>query len=288
MKYGVIDIGSNSVRLMLSENGVTIYKIAKITALAKDMGEELLLKKEAIETTFSVVSFFIDKAKNDGANKILCFATAAVRNAKNKEYFKSEFLSRFNIELDVISGETEAEIGLLGALKGRNGGIIDVGGASTEVIVSKNNTVLYKKSIKCGCVSVTDVCGQDLLYLEDYCAKAVSEFGDVPSSTFYGIGGTATSIASMLLQLDVYDSKRVNGCVVTYENVVKLQNTVLSTPVEKRAEIVGLQKGRERVIGAGITIIKKLMERLKINEMTVSEDDNLEGYLIRLKNEQKN
>ena len=285
MKVAVIDIGSNSARLMLSENGVTLYKISQITALAKDMGEELLLKPTAIETTFSVVSFFVDKARKDGAEKIYAFATAAVRTSKNKDFFVSEFYKNFGIKLDVVSGDDEAELGLLGALNGKDGAIIDIGGASTEIIVCKNSKILYKKSLPYGCVKVTDICGQNKNVLDDFSKKFVLEYGDVPISNFYGIGGTATSIASIKLELEVYDSKIINGQVLTYKDVLRVIDKIFSTPIDKRDKIVGLQKGREGVIGTGALILKNLMEYLKINEITVSEDDNLEGYLLKRKYE---
>ncbi len=285
MKVAVIDIGSNSARLMLSENGVTLYKISQITALAKDMGEELLLKPKAIETTFSVVSFFIDKAKKDGAEKIYAFATAAVRTSKNKDFFVSEFYKNFGINLDVVSGDYEAELGLLGALKGKDGAIIDIGGASTEITVCKNSNIIYKKSLPYGCVKVTDICGQDKNVLDIFCRNFVLEYGDVPFSNFYGIGGTATSMASISLELKVYDSKIINRQVLTYNGILSIIDKIFTTPIDKRNEIIGLQKGRERVIGTGAIILKNLMEYLKIKEITISEDDNLEGYLLKGKYE---
>lgn len=285
MKVAVIDIGSNSVRLLLSENGVSLYKVSQITALAKDMGEELLLKPKAIETTFSVVSFFIDKARKDGAKKIYAFATAAVRTSKNKDYFVSEFYNNFGINLDVVSGDVEAELGLLGALKGSDGAIIDIGGASTEITVCKNSEIAYKKSLPYGCVKVTDICGQDKNALDCFCKNFILEYGEVPFSTFYGIGGTATSIASIKLELENYDSKIINGQVLTYKDVLCVIDKIFSFKVDERYKIIGLQKGRERVIGAGALMLKNLMEYLKIKEITISEDDNLEGYLLKRKYE---
>ena len=75
MKYAVIDIGSNSVRLMMSDGQTTEYKQVKTTRLAENMGTEKILKLGPIERTVSAVSFFVQKAKNENADKIYIFAT---------------------------------------------------------------------------------------------------------------------------------------------------------------------------------------------------------------------
>ena len=87
MKYGVIDVGSNSVRLMISERGRTLYKLVKTTRLSEGMGEQKILQPEAVERTVRAVSFFIDEAKREQVDKTFVFATAAVRRASNPEVF---------------------------------------------------------------------------------------------------------------------------------------------------------------------------------------------------------
>ena len=90
MKYGVIDIGSNSVRLMINQDGKTLYKLVKITRLAEGMGDERILKAQSVDRTVSAVSFFKEKAHQEKVAKLFVFATAAVRMAVNKDYFISE------------------------------------------------------------------------------------------------------------------------------------------------------------------------------------------------------
>ena len=149
MKYGVIDIGSNSVRLMISVDGKTIDKYVKTTRLAENMEADNNLQIDSIERTACAVSFFVDKAKEVGADKIYIFATAAVRQAKNKQVFLSQVKDLTSIDVDVIQGELEAKLGAMGALNGCDGGIIDVGGASSEVMVIKNGEkTVYGKAQK--------------------------------------------------------------------------------------------------------------------------------------------
>ena len=87
MKYAVIDIGSNSVRLMISSESLTLYKLVKTTRLAEGMLDNNMLTVEAIKRTVSAVSFFVDRAKEESVENIYIFATAATRKAKNRDEF---------------------------------------------------------------------------------------------------------------------------------------------------------------------------------------------------------
>lgn len=289
MNYAVIDIGSNSVRLLISDGTTTKYKFSVITKLAKDMGKELVLQKENVEATFSAVSFFVNKAITEKADKIYAFATAAVRNAKNRNNFVDKFYNRFRFPLDVVDGEKEAILGLKGVLGDKEGGVIDIGGGSTETIVRNKDKIVYKKSLKNGCVTVTDKCGQNIKNATDFTDNFVKEFGTVPKADFYGIGGTITSVATLIQGLTVYDSDKVNGFVININDVNSLKKRLYALSVSEREKITGLQKGRAEVIGSGICILQSVMSHLQIDNITVSERDNLEGYLAEiLLNEQKN
>ena len=144
-KFAVIDIGSNSVRLMFVADGKVLYKTLQTTRLGEGLAEKPLLKAEAIERSALAVSDFYNRAITEGAEKVLCFATAAVRTAENRQLFLDRVSALCGLTVEVISGEEEAEIGILGALGNKDGGVIDIGGASTEIVVKKDGALLYKE-----------------------------------------------------------------------------------------------------------------------------------------------
>ena len=284
MKYGVIDVGSNSVRLMISDGEKTLDKFTKTTRLAEGMSLDNLLKTVAIERTVAAVSFFYDKATKLGANEIYCFATAAVRRADNGKEFVSKVKDACGLLVDVILGEDEAKLGYMGALDGADGGIVDVGGASTEISVVKNGCQLYTKSLDIGAVVVTDKCGQDRSTVKEYVDKKVQEYGAVPFTDFYAIGGTATSIVSIALELEPYDPKKVHGYKLDKGTLKNVCERLFSLSIEQRQNLKGLQKDRAKVIASGAEILLAVMEKLNTEYFIVSESDNLEGYL-KLKTE---
>jgi len=279
MKYAVIDIGSNSVRLMLGDGNTTFYKLVKTTRLAEGMLDSNILTADAIKRTVSAVSFFVDRAKEEDVDGIYIFATAATRKAENRNKFLLAIKNACGYDVDVVSGEVEARLGYVGALGGCDGGIIDVVGASTEITVVDGGCSIYTKSIELGAVSLTDKCGQDMLKADCFVNEKILEYGKVPGSKFYSIGGTATSIAAMLQELEPYDPNKVDGYTVSIDQLNDLKQRLYLLSVEEREKLKGLQPERAKVIANGVNILLSLMSKFNINEITVSEKDNLEGYL---------
>lgn len=280
MKYGVIDIGSNSVRLMISDGQKSLYKLVKTTRLAEGMGEDKLLQPETVDRTVQAVSFFVKKAKSEEVDVLMAFATAAVRNANNKSGFLDAVYNECGIEIEVISGEVESEIGLLGALCGKDGGLIDVGGASTEIILTSNGSKTYGKSVNVGAVVVKDACGQDKKLAERFIFEKLLEFNEFSNENLTAIGGTATSIASIIQRLEPYDPKKTDGFVIDVATMSKVVDNLYSLKVEQRKKLVGLQPERAEIIAGGALILLSVMKKFNVKTLTVSEKDNLEGYLL--------
>ncbi len=280
MKYGVIDIGSNSVRLMLSDGVNTLNKYVKTTRLAEGMGLEKIIKPEPMERTAQAVSTFYDYALKQKVGKIYAFATAAVRQAINGLEFVERVKSMCGIDVDVVSGDMEARIGLVGALNGKDGGIIDVGGASSEVTVSNCNKEIYGKSITIGAVAIKDACGQDLALAKEMILNKIQEFGNIPFAEFYAIGGTATSLAAIVQELEPYDPKKTDGFVLDIDVLKALSEKLYKLPVKERKKLKGLQPERAEVIAGGAYLLYAIANKIGLDKIIVSEKDNLEGYLM--------
>ena len=107
----------------------------------------------------------------------------------------------------------------------------------------------------------------------------LEEFKSVPNVNYFAIGGTATSIAAMLLQLEVYDPKIVNGYVILVNDLKNLVEKLFSLSVEQRKSLKGLHPDRAEVIANGALILLSVMQRANVDKIIVSESDNLEGYL---------
>ena len=281
-KFAVIDIGSNSVRLMFVADGKVLYKALNTTRLGEGLADKPLLKKEAVERSATAVASFYEKAKNEGAEEVFAFATAAVRTAENRAEFLERVKALCGVSVEVISGEEEAEIGILGALGNADGGVIDIGGASTEIVVKKGGALIYKKSVNIGVVRLKDKCGREKAALENAAREAAKEYREFPlKGEIYAIGGTATTLASQMLKLEEYSSEKVTGAVITAEEMQALADRFLSMSVEEIVSLPCMPKGRADVLAGGAVLFAVLMKELGLDKLIVSDRDNLEGYAIK-------
>lgn len=270
---GVIDIGSNSVRLLY--NGI---KYISITQLSEGLLFTGILGEEPIRRTIEAVKEYYNFAISLGASKVFVFATEAVRSSKNGLHFK-ELLFKENISLDIIDAITESKIGFLGAYNGGVKAVLDVGGASSEIAVGDEKRIYYSYSLPLGSVRLKDY-SQDKNVLIPYIKSRVNEYGKVPNfEELISIGGTSSSLAAIHLRLEKYDSDAVHNFIFTYDDLQNTVERIIQTPVDKRAEIVGMHPKKTLILPCGGLLILSIMEYLKITHIRISERDNLEGYL---------
>ena len=281
-KFAVIDIGSNSVRLMFVADGIVLYKDLRTTRLGEGLADKPILQPIAIERSAQAVADFFERAKNEGAEKVVAFATAAVRTAENRTDFLNRVQALCGLFVEVISGEEEAEIGILGALGEEDGGVIDVGGASTEIVVKKSRELVYKKSVDVGVVRLKDACGRKEALLIDAAEKAARAYGKIPfQGKLHAIGGTATTLATQWLGLETYDSGKVTGTELSTESLQALSKKFLTMTVEEIAALPCMPKGRADVLTGGAVFLSSLLSALGFEGVIVSDRDNLEGYAIK-------
>ena len=282
MKISAIDVGSNSVRLMVMADGKTLYKQLETTRLSQGLAQTGVLSAEAIERTARAVQLFAAAAELNGAGTPYVFATAAVRSAANGGEFVARVKELTGIDVDVISGEEEAACGLAGALGGRDGGIVDLGGASTEITVRRGGSTAYSKSVNIGTVRLFDMEGQEKPALQAVIEEKLAEYGalDLSRDKMYGVGGTATSLAAVFLGLEKYDPNAVHGTVLTAAWLKEEADILLSMTTEERKLVKGMDVRRADVIAGGCLLLYNILARFGAAALTVSESDNLEGYVI--------
>lgn len=281
MKISIIDVGSNSVRLATFADGKTLYKRLKTTRLGEGLAFMRSLKEEAISRTANAVCEFVASALKDGADRVEIFATAAVRSSDNGGEFVELVKKICGLKVEVLSGEKEALCGILGAVGAGDGGIIDVGGASTEVTVRFGGKIIYAQSVNTGTVRLHDVADRDKVKLLSEIHEKFTEFKPFDASAYnmYAIGGTASRLASVKHNLKEYKPELTDGTRFTVAELTSYADKLLTMPVEEiRATTICTSSAD--VVGGGCLLLTEVMKKFNIKEITVSEKDNLEGYLI--------
>lgn len=280
MKISAIDIGSNSVRLLLWADGHSLYKKVDTTRLGEGLAATGRLSAAAMSRTAESVGRFALEAERQGSDKLYVFATAAARGAENGAEFVRLVKDKCGIDVDVISGEKEAKLGLLGALGGKAGGIIDVGGASSEVTVSDGKNIVYAQSLPLGAVRVTELCGTDIAKTRALISEKLPSYGDIPKAEMTAIGGTATSLVALEKKLAVYDAQKVHGTVMTAAKLEEWAERLLGMTQAERLALPGMDPRRADILGGGAMLLAMIAAYARADKVVVSEADNLEGYIM--------
>ncbi len=294
-----IDIGSNSIRLIIAEvenNKIRniIYQEKATTRLAANIDKTGILAEEPFNKSINVLAGFRKALDKYNVEKIKTVATSAVREAANgKEFINAAKNS--GIEISIISGKEEGMLEYLGVCSGFDAGrqplILDVGGGSSEIIYMQDNNELHTESHKIGVVKMADMFyfQKSSTEILEKCSAYIKDFFKnitIPSNiqNFIATAGTATTLAAIDMEMTEYDYNKVNGYKITKEKVIEILNKVYSTPYNKRLEIKGMDKGREDLIIPGILIILEILKKTNLNIITVSDFGLREGAVVRAAN----
>lgn len=274
-KVGIIDIGSHSVRLLLQGK-----KYLNSTHLAEGLLTSGTLSLDAMERTKNAIVSFYNFALENNVSYVYAFATEAVRSAKNSNDF-IELLQKENIKIEIISPQNEAKLGFYGAYVDGNVAVLDIGGASSELAVGDKNGLSYSYSLPLGCIKLKEYEENDFDRLYSFVKEKIKNYGTVPQfDKFITIGGTTSTLVAINLKMSSYDTKMVHNATLTRREIEKIVRLIFSTPLEERKNIIGLPEKRAQIIAPGGTLLLAIMDYLKIDKITVSENDNLEGYAL--------
>lgn len=294
MRVSVIGIGSNSVRMLLAD--VTDGKLERIlrdregTRLFAGLDENNCLSEESMRRTAGAAAMMVGKARAEGAEQVHIFATSASRDAANGEDFIQLVRTLTGENLDIISGEEEACLSFLGATDGVAVpcGVIDIGGGSTEVVTGLGAKVGTAFSCQMGAVRLYNMLPlQSAADLKAVTAKAEEILTETLAGRalepapqrWIGTGGTFTTLAAMVKGIRWTDRTYMHGTVLPKEKIEALAAHLADMPMEERLKLPGLQPNRADIVVHGICILLAIMEHFGMDEITVSELGNLDGYI---------
>lgn len=306
-RYAVIDIGSNSTRLMLAEYDKRIIVHEKRLVTTR-IGEQIALtgklSEEGMRLTLDALRQYKAVAASFEAHELLAFATSAVRESSNKYEFL-DLCAQIGINVNVIDGQTEAHIGFFGAVGMQTGKLIDIGGGSTELVYGKDGNIALLGSVPMGCVRARGLFEDTHEGLKALCKAFLgtqTEFTETlhahvhkekkgaahllsrmkrQPGPLYAVGGTATSLCAMAAGLTRhYDARLVHGRQTTCGEITQLMRTLGALSVDQRIHAYPLLGRRAEIIRYGGALLLCSMHELDAPSIIVSDADNLEGYLL--------
>jgi exopolyphosphatase/guanosine-5'-triphosphate,3'-diphosphate pyrophosphatase len=297
-RVAVIDVGSNSTRLLIADvdgNVAVIERQSRVTRLGRGVDLSGQLSDEAIEAACEAIADYVEICRESGAERIASIATSAVRDASNGEAFVAELRERFALSARVLGGEEEARLTYRGATEQQPPSVptlvIDIGGGSTEMIVGTGDEIAFHASLQAGVVRHTErhISGDPPTAVElealagdvqTLIADALADAQGARASAGIAVAGTPTSLAAVELELEPYDPTRVHGHVLSLETIQRLLSQFASAPLAERAAIPGLHADRAPTIIAGCVILVEAMRAFGLTRIGVSEHDILYGMAL--------
>jgi exopolyphosphatase/guanosine-5'-triphosphate,3'-diphosphate pyrophosphatase len=298
MIVAAIDIGSNSVRLLIAE--IDKQKIKNIifekkytTRLAEDINKTGKLSEEAISRTIKALSDFNKHILKYDVESIKAVATSAVREASNKEEFL-KLTEDFCFKIEVIDGRTESLLTFQGVLSGLDLKdkpllLIDIGGGSTEFVYYNGSQITSYESFKFGVVKLAEIFNfhskidsQILKLMEEELDKLILPhlLNDKEIEFLIATAGTPTTLAAIKMSMKEYEPEKINGFIMSKEDIKKIFRLICEKNIEERLKIIGLEKGREDLIIPGTFILLYVMDNLNIDKMIVSDNGLREGVAL--------
>jgi exopolyphosphatase/guanosine-5'-triphosphate,3'-diphosphate pyrophosphatase len=285
----VIDIGSNSVLLLLASRGPLgeldiVHDEARVARLSQGAAERGSLDTEAIARTLAVIESYIAIAREHGIEReaIVAVATEGLRMVDNPQDFLEPAAALLGRPVRLISGEEEARLSYRSvALEHPGEGelrVLDIGGASTELAVGRGLELLDSHSHRLGSVRLSERFVVEhpprrdaLAEMEDTIRATLASQPLEPLPELHGLAGTVTTCASLLLGLRGYDRDRVDGSRFAMQRIRELRDELATWPLARLQAEPMLGVGRADLVVAGATILWITLEHCGADTLVVRD-----------------
>jgi exopolyphosphatase / guanosine-5'-triphosphate,3'-diphosphate pyrophosphatase len=306
MRVAVVDIGTNSTRLLIADvapgNRVTeVARETTVTRLGEGVEATGRLGEPPQQRVFDALERYAAEIRAQECEASAAVMTSAVRDAANGTEFSHAVRDRFGLEGRTLSGDEEARFTFAGATAARPPGdptelvVIDIGGGSTEFVCGSGGTPGFHVSTQIGVVRHTErhvhsdpPTQQELAALaadvDAGIAIAVPEDVRARTQAAVAVAGTATSCAAIDLELEPYDTAKVEGHVLSRERLGELLDRLAALPLEERRKVRGLHPDRAPTIVAGVVVLSRALDVFSLPKVEISDRDILWGVALALEN----
>jgi exopolyphosphatase/guanosine-5'-triphosphate,3'-diphosphate pyrophosphatase len=289
MPRAAIDIGSNSILLtVLGDDGAVLHDEARIVGLGRGLGDRGLFKIDRITVADSVLEDFLQTARRHGVEpwQVKAVATSAARRAMNAETWTARVMSKTGLRIKIISGDAEARLTWLGALRDLDLPpgpvlVVDLGGGSTEVVLGEGANIHGRTSLELGSARLTETFlspgpsppdPAGLARLRNHVDVILRSVELTPRPrTVLGVAGTVTTLMATKRGLQTYDGSQVHGGRLTRTDLAGFTDQLLSATAEERRALFAVSPGRADFMLAGVTVLDRVLVAARRQAMTVSD-----------------
>jgi exopolyphosphatase/guanosine-5'-triphosphate,3'-diphosphate pyrophosphatase len=291
----LIDLGSNAVRCLLVHVtpgvGFEVLRQERVQTRLGG-GRAGLLPPAAVKDTLVTVRRFLREVRGASQPRVLAVATAAVRDATNRDDLLTTLKRDEGVEVRVLSGAEEAHLGTFAALRSlsfRNGVVVDLGGGSLQITHVRAGDISSTASVPLGAVRTTQRFfssdppkKQELLALREEISKQISSI--LPSASegqeIIGLGGTVRTLASMHLTTLGGPRPSRQGLRLQWSDITRMRERLEGLPTRDRRWVPGLKDERADIILAGAVVVEEVMALGSYKTLTVCKDGVRHGLLL--------
>lgn len=290
-RVSVIDIGSNSIRMVIYERTSRfafhlLYESkSKVRISQHAYKNNNKLQEVPMQRTLDALKEFLSITKSFNVRKTLCVATSALRDAPNKKNFLARVKSELKFNIKVIDGQREAYLGAMACAnllpKQKNALSIDIGGGSSEFSLIDGNNVSSTFSLELGTVRLKELYfdNNDIDGAIKYIDSQLTCLNDLTPSTLIGIGGTFRAVSNSLMNQQKYPLNKIHGFECFPKDFINFIDLILKSNEENLKEI-GIKKNRFDIIKPGALILQRLFIKLSFNKVITSGVGVREGVYL--------
>jgi exopolyphosphatase/guanosine-5'-triphosphate,3'-diphosphate pyrophosphatase len=288
----VVDIGSNSVRLVvyegLSRSPTALFNEKVLCGLGREVQTTGLLAADAVEQALSSLKRYRALCTTMGVKKVLAIATAACRDAKNGRAFISLAERIIQADIDVLSGAREAELTALGVISGvhQGDGVVgDLGGGSLELVDVRGTKTRRGLTRPLGGLALADISSKSLKKAEKYVKKTLSALPmlrDCEDRTFYAVGGTWRALARLHMWQTGYPLHVMHGYTIAADDALEFARLVHRVDVSSLSNIEVVNNARRPLLAYAALVLEYVLRVGKPSQVTFSALGVREGLLYSM------
>jgi len=289
-RLAVIDIGTHSILYFLGEINknnqiIMVDQAVQAARLGRNIESQGIIEEQAIKKAIDILNRLNQKALDQKANRIIVVGTRVFRAAMNQKLVCKRIRKETGFDVEVLSDQEEARWSYIGATYGRcidqSVIVLDIGGGSTEFVYGKDNHICELISINLGAVNLTEKCIHHDPPLKQEVDVLLEMIHVTLKKKVYPLlrkgeqiiasGGTATTLAAFQLQLDCYRPNRVDGYVMSVQDLESSINQIMFISLLQRQQLLSFDPARADIILAGSMILKTIMSAGGFENVMISD-----------------
>ena len=297
-RIAIIDLGTNTCNLLIAEYQKTNYQILyqgkEVVKLGKGGINKNQLAEDGLERAITAIQKHQERIRQFKATEVVVIATSAIRDATNKDWFRQQIKANTGLDLQIISGEKEAQL-IFDGVKLAFGRIddqsliLDIGGGSNEFILTKNNGPIWKQSFPLGMARIIEqippsnpITSEEIEQINNWFIGRLEplwkQVENIRIPLLIGCSGAFDTLTDLIDQTGPGTKTRIKQ-EIAIADFTRIYETLIKSTTEERKGMIGMEPIRIEMIVPSVIFIKLIVDRLNIRKISQTDYALREGVL---------